>query len=167
MNIVSQYVLRTGAYLIFAVLLESILPQGSARKFVRLTLSLLFMYVLIQPVASWILDGTSLEAITMGEELTLENSYEAQAEKMIGQGMEAALQQKGLPAELEASYQLEAVQWGNPVQITLSACAPVGGITDRSLNLGQIGVSDEEDALRQQLCSYWGLEEDRVEIRLR
>ena len=43
MNLVSQYVIKVGAYVLLAQLLEGILPQGSSKKIVKLMLSVLFL----------------------------------------------------------------------------------------------------------------------------
>ena len=67
MNLVSLYVLRVGAYVIFAMLLEGIMPGGSSKKMVKLMISLVFMYVLIQPVAEWIQQKIPLVDLTTAE----------------------------------------------------------------------------------------------------
>ena len=64
MNLLSQYVLRVGAYIIFSLLLEGITPNGASKKIVKLMISLVFMYILIQPVYEWIDQKVPLTQLT-------------------------------------------------------------------------------------------------------
>ncbi|MCI8633751.1 MAG: stage III sporulation protein AF [Lachnospiraceae bacterium] len=173
MNILSEYVLRVGTLLIFSVLLESMMPSGAVRKYVKLVLSLLFVFVLVQPVIEWTQDGVDLETLTLGEvqgEAAPQSRYEEQAEAMLQGAYEEALTRQGLPAELQEQYTLMQIQVKDEgsIKITLSREKEVGGLLDRSLDLGQIGAADEEEEkIRQSLCQYWGIEEERLEMRLR
>lgn len=173
MNILSEYVLRVGALLIFSVLLESMMPAGTVRKCVKLVLSLLFVFVLIQPVIEWVQEGVDLETLTLGDlpqETRQENRYEKQAEEMLQGAYEEALTQQGLPAELQEQYALTQIQVKEEgsIKITLSREKEVGGLLDRSLDLGQIGAeAQEEEKIRQSLCAYWGIEEEKLEMKLR
>lgn len=183
MNLVSQYVLRVGTYMIFVLLLEGIMPAGSSKKIVKLMVSLLFMYVLVEPVVSWIQNEIPLSALTLEETAwpdteggwaetvdgKVSQSYESQALHMVGQGYEKALEEQGLPESLQEEYQIVQIQMGDTIQVTLARNQEVGGLTNRQLHLGRIGSSseEEEETLTEALSSYWGIPKENLEMRLR
>ena len=175
MNLISQYVLRVGAYMIFAMLLEGIIPAGSSKKIVKLMISLMFMYVLIQPVVSWLQQEIPLAQLTTkefawdgAEAAGIGAEYEKQALAMVGKGYESVLQEQGLPKDLEDQYQILQVRVGDTIELVLARNDEVGGLTDRSLKLGQIGSSSEEEAeIRESLSDHWGIPQENLEMRLR
>ena len=174
MNLVSQYVLRVGAYMIFSLLLEGITPSGGSKKIVKLMIGLIFMYVLIQPVFDWISLKMPLSQLTTVEiewdetERYKEVDYESQAWNMVGNGYEQVLREQGLPKELKEEYRLEEVKVEDVVEITLSRGGQIGGFEDRSLHLGQIGNSwKEEEQIINSLSDYWGIPAERLEMKLR
>lgn len=175
MNLVSQYVLRVGAYLIFSMLLEGVMPNGSSKKIVRLMISLVFMYVLVQPVVSWLEQEIPLAELTTVEidwgevqPLDVTSEYEKQAMTMVGQGYESMLEKQGLPKALEDQYQILEVNMGDIIKVDMTRNDPIGSLTDRSLNLGQIGQSvEEEETIATSLSEYWGIPQESLEIRLR
>lgn len=174
MNLISQYVLRVAAYVIFSLILEEITPKGSNKKIVKLMLSLIFMYVLIQPVVEWIGQDLSLSQLTM-EEVSWSDAkedrkidYEKQAWNMVEKGYEQVLKQQGLPKELEDEYYLQEVSIGEVVEVTLARGGAIGGFDDRSLELGQIGSSQEEEKrVISSLSNHWGIPEEKLEMKLR
>ncbi len=175
MNLVSQYVLRVGAYMIFALLLEGIIPAGSSKKIVKLMISLVFMYVLIQPVVSWLQQEIPLAQLTTAEidwgeaeTMKMGADYEKQAMAMVGQGYENLLQKQGLPKELKDQYQIVEIEMGDTIKVELIRSDDIGSLTDRSLNLGQIGRnSKEEEMILKSLSEYWGIPQENMEMRLR
>ncbi len=175
MNLVSQYVLRVGAYMIFALLLEGIMPTGSSKKFVKLMISLTFMYVLIQPVVSWLQQELPLSELTTVEidwdetEATNKgDDFEKQAQAMMGQGYESMLQKQGLPKDLKDQYEIIKIDIDDTIEVELIRSDEIGGLIDRSMDLGQIGSSDEEEEkILKSLSTYWGIPQENLEMRLR
>ncbi len=175
MNLVSQYVLRVGAYTIFALLLEGILPEGGSKKIVKLMISLVFMYVLIQPVVSWLQQEIPLSQLTTAEIVWGESEstgigvdYEKQALTMVGQGYEVMLKNQGLPKELKDRYLIKEIHMGDTIEIELARKDEVGGLTDRTLDMGQIGSnSEEKEEVLNCLSDYWGIPREDLEMRLR
>ena len=113
MNLVSQYVIKVGAYVLLAQLLEGVLPQGSSKKIVKLMLSVLFLYVLAGPVILWVQEEIPLEELTTTdftwEEADRQNKeYKKQADFMVEKGWVTALQQN-LPKNLADEYQIDEV----------------------------------------------------------
>ena len=171
MNLISQYVLRVGAYLIFSVLIEGILPKGNAGKQVRLVLGLIFIFALLQPVTSWLQDGASLNEMGVevwADEERIAGQYENQAQTMVQEGYEKALLQQGLPPELRDRYRMAEVKIEDQIEVTLERQDPIGSLTDREFDLGQIGSSRQEKSeLLQSLSAYWGITEEDLEMKLR
>lgn len=175
MNLVSLYVLRVGAYMIFAILLEGIMPTGSSKKMVKLMISLVFMYVLIQPVVSWLQQEIPLAELTTveiewneAEVNGIGADYEKQAQAMVGQGYESMLEKQGLPRELKDQYTIVEIDMGDTIEVELARSGKIGGLTERSLDLGQIGCSDEEEEkILKSLSAYWGIPQEKLEMRLR
>ena len=173
MNLVSQYVLRVGAYMIFALMLEGITPSTN-KKIIKLMISLVFMYVLIQPVFEWIRLEVPLSTLTTAEIAWNENEldkgidYDKQAWNMVGEGYEQVLLAQGLPKELQGKYRIEEVIVEDGVEVILSRGGKIAGFADRSLSFGQIGSSmDEEEKIRNSLSAHWGISKDQLEMMLR
>ncbi len=175
MNLISQYVLRVGAYVIFSMLMEAVIPAGSSKKIVKLMIGLVFMYVLIQPIIGWLQQEIPLEQLTMTDlvwdEETNGNTtadYEKQAMIMVEKGYESVLIEQGLPRELKDQYEIVEIEMGDPIEVVLTRNNEIGGITDYTLDLGQIGSGDvEEDSILKSLSSHWGVPQDNLEMRLR
>ena len=174
MNLVSQYVLRVGAYMIFSLMLEGLIPQGSSKKIVKLMISLVFLYVLIQPVLEWIHLEMPLSELTTAEiswnemEMSQKVDYEEQAWTMMEKGYEQILMAQGLPKELQEEYKIQEVKVDDTVEVTLARMSLIGSLNDRSLQLGQIGIADEEkDKVISSLSEYWGIPTDQLEMKLR
>ena len=175
MSLVSQYVLRVGAYVIFAMLLEGIMPGGSSKKMVKLMISLVFMYVLIQPVAEWIQQKIPLVDLTTAElewnaaeANDIGTDYEKQAQAMMGQGYESLLKKQGLPKELKDQYTIVEIDMGDTIEVELARNGEIGGLTDYSLDLGRIGSGkEEEEQILKSLSTYWGVPQEKLEMRLR
>ena len=175
MNLVSQYVIKVGAYVLLAQLLEGVLPQGSSKKIVKLMLSVLFLYVLAGPVILWVQEEIPLEELTTTdftwEEADRQNTeYKKQADFMVEKGWVTALQQN-LPKDLADEYQIDEVrieEQEGTIQVSLRRNNKVGSFTDKSLNLGQIGVNrEEEERVKKTLCEHWGIEPENLELWLR
>ena len=172
MNLLSQYVLRVGAYIIFSLLLEGITPNGASKKIVKLMISLVFMYILIQPVYEWIDQKVPLTQLTTEDfswnERTQTVDYEKQAWEMVGKGYEQVLAEQGLPQELQEKYSMQEIKVTDVVEVTLVRKDQVGSLTDRSLQFGQIGIdNDEKENVINELSQYWGIRADQVEMKLR
>ena len=174
MNLVSQYVIRVGAYILFSLLWEGILPQGSSKKMAKFMLSLMFLYVLVNPVINWLQSGMSLETLTTvdfewEEETSLSERYQQQAEGMVETGWLQELQ-KSLPRELAREYEMVEIAMDENkerIQVKLARKDAVGSFDDRSLDLGEIGVSkEEEETIQNRLCEYWGIEKEKLELKL-
>lgn len=166
----SEYVLRVGAVVIFSMLMEALMPSSAIRKYVKLLMSLLLIFTLVQPVIGWIQGEVSLEVLTLGEDeqVQRENPYEEQAQAMMQEAYETAFMNQGLPASLQDRYSLLDVKVGEKVQVTISKEKEIGDLADRELSLGQIGRNlNEEEQMRQSLCEYWGVPEESLEMRLR
>lgn len=175
MNLVSQYVIKIGAYVLFAVLLEGILPQGNSKKIVKLMLSLLFLYVLIGPVISWLQQELPLEELTTvdfswEEAEGKSEDYQDQAAAMVEQKWRSTLQHN-LPGKLKDDYEILKVEINDQskqMQVQLARRDEVGSLIDRSLQLGQIGVSrEEEERIKNSLCESWGIAPENLEMKLR
>ena len=175
MNLVSQYVIKVGAYVLFALLLEGILPQGSSKKLVKLLLSLVFLYVLIGPVVSWLELGLPLEELTTvnlsSEDIKQqEEIYQSQATSMVQQGWRTALQQN-MPRELAENYEIIEVEMNekdSKLKVKLARNQEIGSLVDRSLDLGHIGRNqDEEERIKNSLCEQWKVPPENLEITLK
>ena len=175
MNLVSQYVIKVGAYVLFALLLEGILPQGSSKKLVKLLLSLMFLYVLIGPVVGWLQLGLPLEELTTvnlnSEDIKQqEEIYQSQAASMVQQGWRTAMQQN-MPRELAENYEIIEVEMNekdSKLKVKLARNQEIGSLVDRSLNLGHIGRNqDEEERIKNSLCELWKVPPENLEITLK
>ncbi len=175
MNLVSQYVLRVGAYMIFALLLEGIMPAGGSKKFIKLMISLTFMYVLIQPVVGWLQQEIPLADLTTvdigwneAEAKDIGAGFEKQAQAMVGQRYESILEKQGLPRELRDQYTIVEIKMDDSIEVELARSGGSGSLTDRSLDLGQIGSSgEEEEKILKSLSAYWGIPQENLEMKLR
>lgn len=180
MNIVSAYVLRVGAFLIMAMVLENALPETSIRRYIKFVVSLLFVIVLIGPVVSWLRNDISLDDLTLGlDEKTeqVEENYEAQARQMVLAGYGDALITENLPPGLRSEYQLMEIDVReDSIRVTVarketegySGQRVIGSWRAEDFDFGEIGFSkEEEDNLKEGLADYWGISEERLEIKLR
>ena len=174
MNLVSQYVLRVGAYMIFSLLLEGILPNGNSKRIIKLMLGLVFMYVLIQPISAWIYQEIPLAQLTTAEiawsqmEENQKVDYETQALDMVGNGYEQLLMTEGLPKDLEKTYAIEKIKVADRVEITLTRKDAIGSFSNRSLEFGTIGISkEEEESVIQSISQHWGVAENQLEMKIR
>ena len=161
--------------MMFAMLLEGVTPEGNGKKLVKLMISLLFMYILIQPVISWIRQEMPLEALTLQETTADEQDifdmtdvYQKQAGAMMQQGYEDMLATEGLPAQLRDRYEIVDVTIDDTIEVVLGRKDEAGSLVDRQLDLGQIGSnSEEEQELLTSLSKYWGIPEEDLEMKLR
>lgn len=166
---ISQYVLQVGSFSLLAVLLETVMPGGSAKKYVRLVLSLLFAYVLLSPILrseneafSWLEGGGELTE-SAGEAA----EYQEQADAMLQSAVEDALREQGLPPQWQDTYELVNVTAGETVEVTLAQRSGSLQLEDYDLQLGGIGVQEKQEAqLSDTLSEYWGIDASRLELRL-
>ena len=57
---------------------------------------------------------------------------------------------------------------GDTIEVELARNGEIGGLTDYSLDLGRIGSGkEEEEQILKSLSTYWGVPQEKLEMRLR
>ena len=177
MEAIRSYIVMIGGFLIFQALLEGLLPAHTSRKYIRLVMGAIFLLVLFQPLQR-LLRWNIAELPEVTE--TGDNPYESRVQQMTAAQYESLIREKGLPPEDQERWTLTAVSVdctadGRPemIRAELHKGKTTGSIEPIRIDLGSIGAGEdkeerarEEEQWRQKLAVYWGIEAERLQVRI-